>query len=151
MTFFDFLSLKSDVPVPSKSNNQKIYLHKIIVRILRLIDENNRIRIQDPLVRGMDPRIRIRIHTKMLWIRNTAKYFVSSPDLYGNYWKHRPLLSFYFNQFCTKSTISAKVRFLLCVMVPIKIVSLFLQLVFSSEVGLGFVLRRLRILRISMI
>ncbi len=26
----------------------------------------------DPLVRGMDPRIRIRIHTKMSWIRNTA-------------------------------------------------------------------------------
>jgi hypothetical protein len=24
------------------------------------------------LVRGMDPRIRIRIHTKMSWIRNTA-------------------------------------------------------------------------------
>jgi hypothetical protein len=31
----------------------------------------------DPLVRGMDPRIqiRIRIHTKMSWIRNTAKIF----------------------------------------------------------------------------
>jgi hypothetical protein len=26
----------------------------------------------DPLVRGMDPRIRIRIHPKMSWIRNTA-------------------------------------------------------------------------------
>jgi hypothetical protein len=28
----------------------------------------------DPLVRGMDPRIqiRIRIHTTMLWIRNTG-------------------------------------------------------------------------------
>jgi hypothetical protein len=25
----------------------------------------------DPLVRGMDPRIRIWIHTKMSWIRNT--------------------------------------------------------------------------------
>jgi hypothetical protein len=24
-----------------------------------------------PLVRGMDPRIRIRIHTKISWIRNT--------------------------------------------------------------------------------
>ncbi len=33
-----------------------------------------RIRIQDPdpLVRGMDPRIRIRIHPKMSWIRDTA-------------------------------------------------------------------------------
>jgi hypothetical protein len=26
----------------------------------------------DPLVSGMDPRIRIRIHTKMSWIRNTG-------------------------------------------------------------------------------
>jgi hypothetical protein len=26
----------------------------------------------DPLVRGMDPRIQIRIHTKMPWIRNTG-------------------------------------------------------------------------------
>ena len=26
----------------------------------------------DPLVRGIDPRIRIRIHPKMSWIRNTA-------------------------------------------------------------------------------
>jgi hypothetical protein len=43
--------------------------------ILKVNDENSRIRIQDPdpdpLVRGMDPRIRI--HTKMSWIRNTAK------------------------------------------------------------------------------
>jgi hypothetical protein len=26
----------------------------------------------DPFSRGMDPRIGIRIHTKMSWIRNTA-------------------------------------------------------------------------------
>ncbi len=42
--------------------------------ILKVNDENSRIGIQDPdpLVRGMDPRIRIRIHPKMSWIRNTA-------------------------------------------------------------------------------
>jgi hypothetical protein len=42
--------------------------------ILKVNNENSRIRIQDPdpFVRGMDPRIRIRIHTKMSWIRNTA-------------------------------------------------------------------------------
>jgi hypothetical protein len=28
----------------------------------------------DPLVKGMDPRIRIRIHTKMSWIRNAAEH-----------------------------------------------------------------------------
>jgi hypothetical protein len=28
----------------------------------------------DPLVKGTDPRIRIRIHTKMSRIRNTANY-----------------------------------------------------------------------------
>jgi hypothetical protein len=30
----------------------------------------------DPLVRGMDPRIRIRIHTKISWIRNTDFFLV---------------------------------------------------------------------------
>ncbi len=42
--------------------------------ILKVSDKNSRIRIQDPdpLVRGMDPRIRIRIHPKMSWIRNTG-------------------------------------------------------------------------------
>jgi hypothetical protein len=57
VTLFDFLSLKNNENVPSKSNKQ-----------------NSRIRILDPdpdqLVRGMDPRIRT--HTKMSWIRNTA-------------------------------------------------------------------------------
>ena len=52
--------------------------------ILKVNDENSRIRIQDPdpdpdpnpdpLVRGMDPRIRILINTKMLRIRNTGLY-----------------------------------------------------------------------------
>jgi hypothetical protein len=48
--------------------------------ILKVSDENSSIRIQDPdpnpdpdpLVRGIYPRIRIRIHTKMSWIRNTG-------------------------------------------------------------------------------
>jgi hypothetical protein len=41
--------------------------------ILKVNDEKSRIRIQDPdpLVRGMDLRIRIRIRPKMSWIRNT--------------------------------------------------------------------------------
>jgi hypothetical protein len=45
------------------------------------VNDDSRIRIQDqdpdpkpdPLVRGMDPRIRI--HPKMSWIRNTAGLF----------------------------------------------------------------------------
>jgi hypothetical protein len=64
-----------------------MYLQKVISRkffvknlffagILKVNDENSRIRIQDPdpdpLVRSMDPRIRIRIHPKMSWIRNTG-------------------------------------------------------------------------------
>jgi hypothetical protein len=44
------------------------------VGILKVNDEKSRIWIQDPdpdpLVRGMDPRIRI--HSKMSWIRNAA-------------------------------------------------------------------------------
>jgi hypothetical protein len=47
--------------------------------ILKVYDEKSRIRIQDPdldtFLRSMDPRIRIRIHPKMSWIRNTV-YFV---------------------------------------------------------------------------
>ncbi len=38
----------------------------------------------DPLVRGMDLRIRIRIHTKMSWIRSTAKRIP---------WRSQPWLS----------------------------------------------------------
>ncbi len=36
----------------------------------------------DPLVRGMDPRIqiRIRIHTKMSWIRNTGLLYLDSEN-----------------------------------------------------------------------
>jgi hypothetical protein len=42
------------------------------VGILKVNDEKGRIRIQDldPLIRGMDPQIRI--HSKMSWIRNTV-------------------------------------------------------------------------------
>jgi hypothetical protein len=56
--------------------SRKIFFLIFFVGILKVNDENSRIRIQDPdpdpdpLVRGMDPRIRI--HTKMSWIRNTA-------------------------------------------------------------------------------
>ncbi len=54
-----------------------------LVRILKVNDENSsiRIRIQDPLVRGMAPRIqiRIRIHPKMSWIRNTD-FFNTTKD-----------------------------------------------------------------------
>jgi hypothetical protein len=72
VTLFDFLSLKNDVNLPSKSNKQKKSV-KILVfaGILKVNDENSRIWIQDqdpnpdPLVRGMDPRIRIRIHPIM--------------------------------------------------------------------------------------
>jgi hypothetical protein len=71
-----------------------MYLQKVISRkncvknkffdgILKVKDDS-RIRIQDPdpdpLVRGMDPRIRIRIHPKMSWIRNTSTYFKDCSD-----------------------------------------------------------------------
>ncbi len=78
MTLFDFLSLKNNVNVPSKSNMQKKIVLKnyFFAGILKVNEENSKIRFQDPdpdpLVRGMDPRIRI--HTKMSWIRNTGRY-----------------------------------------------------------------------------
>jgi hypothetical protein len=42
--------------------SRKIVLNYFFAGILKVNDENGRIRIQDPLVRSMDPRIRIRIH-----------------------------------------------------------------------------------------
>jgi hypothetical protein len=47
---------------------------------LKVNEENSRIRIQDPdpdpLARGMYPRIQIRIHPKMSWIRNIVFFRV---------------------------------------------------------------------------
>ncbi len=50
--------------------------------MLKVNDENRRIQIRIQIwirirITGMDPRIRIRIHTKMSWIRNTADRQVS--------------------------------------------------------------------------
>ncbi len=44
-----------------------MYLQKVISRKNCVQDPD-----PDPLVRSMDPRIRIRIHPKMSWIRNTV-------------------------------------------------------------------------------
>ncbi len=75
-TLFEFLSLKNDVNVASTVKSRKKCVKKLFFgAILKVNDENRRIRIQDPdrdpLVRGMDPWIRIRIHPKMSWIHNT--------------------------------------------------------------------------------
>ena len=45
MTLFDFLSMKKDVNVASKSNKQKNCVEKLV---LKVNDENSRIRILDP-------------------------------------------------------------------------------------------------------
>jgi hypothetical protein len=71
----DFLSLKNDGNVPSKStviSRKNCVKNNFFAGMLKVNDENSRIRIQDPdpLVRSMDPRIRI--HPKMSWIRNTG-------------------------------------------------------------------------------
>jgi hypothetical protein len=59
VTLLDFLSLKS-------KKQKNFFLNYFFVGIMKVNDEKSRIRIPDPdpLVRGMDPRIRIRIHTK---------------------------------------------------------------------------------------
>jgi hypothetical protein len=56
----DFLSLKNDVNVPSKSNKQKNF-----VGLLKVNDENPH---PDP---NPDQRHGSRIHTNMPWIRKT--------------------------------------------------------------------------------
>ncbi len=67
MTLFDFLSFY--VNVPSNSNKQKNFLNKIS---FLLAGQWWKKQDPDPLVRGLDPRIRNRIHSKMSWFRNTA-------------------------------------------------------------------------------
>jgi hypothetical protein len=63
MALFDFLSLKNDINVPSKSNNQKNCVKNyFFAGILKVNDENSRIRIRihfsedpDPPQNFMDP------------------------------------------------------------------------------------------------
>ncbi len=67
---YDFLSVKNDVNVPSKSKKQKNLETFFCWRL-----EGHWRKYQDldpdPLFRGMDPRIRIR--TKISWISNTVR------------------------------------------------------------------------------
>ncbi len=70
VTSFDFLTLKNDVNVPLKVINRiNFILNQSFVGILKVNDENSRIRIHWS---GMDPQIRIRIRTRISWIRNIA-------------------------------------------------------------------------------
>ncbi len=61
-----------------KISRKNFVKNQFFAGMLKVNDENGRLWIQDPdpvpdpLVRSMDPRIRIRIHPKMSWIRNTA-------------------------------------------------------------------------------
>ncbi len=60
---YDFLSLKNDVNIPSKSTKQKnLEKNYFFVDVLKVTDEN--MQDPDPLVRGMDQRIRIRTDFK---------------------------------------------------------------------------------------
>jgi hypothetical protein len=61
--------MKNNVNVPLKSNKKKTFFKiQFFVKVLKVNDETSR--DPDPLFRCMDPRIRIR--TKMSWIRNTG-------------------------------------------------------------------------------
>ena len=61
VTLVDFLSLKNNVNVPSKSNKQKKIVLKnyFFAGILKVNDKNSRIRMQDP---DSGSGFRIRIH-----------------------------------------------------------------------------------------
>jgi hypothetical protein len=59
---------------------QKIFLFSLVfVDILKVNEDPD----PDSLVRGMDPRIRI--HTKVSWIRNTAPELVQHFSLQGEF------------------------------------------------------------------
>jgi hypothetical protein len=68
-----FLGLPDPDPLVRGVDPEIVLKNWFFGSILKVNDENSRIRIQDPdpdpLVRGMDPRIRI--HPKMSWIRIT--------------------------------------------------------------------------------
>jgi hypothetical protein len=52
------------------SGSEKVISRKVFVGVLKVNDEKEQ--DPDPLDRGMDPRIRIWIHTKMSRVRNTV-------------------------------------------------------------------------------
>ncbi len=72
LLLFAFLYLKNDLNVPSKINKQKSFFIKInfLLASWRPMTKIGGLYPHpDPLVRSIDPWIRI--HTKMSWIRNT--------------------------------------------------------------------------------
>ncbi len=80
VTSFNFLALKNYVKVPSKSNMQEtFFLILFFVAILKVSDENRRIRTHQS-------EARIRIRTKMSWIRNTGQRCGSgsAPECHGS-------------------------------------------------------------------
>ncbi len=73
----NFLSLKNDVNVLSKSNEQKNFLFKLVFcwclwKSMTEIAGSGSASGSGSISQSMDPRIRIRIHTKMSRIRNTG-------------------------------------------------------------------------------
>ncbi len=89
---FWLLSSKNAVNVPSKTNKQNNWSKKISFllaswRFMTKIEGSGS--RSGSLVRGMDPQIRIRIHTKMSWICNTAwipvSYILFSSATYIRY------------------------------------------------------------------
>ncbi len=77
VTFCDFISSKNDVNVPSKRNKCKNLVKTIIFGWHlegRWRKEQDPDSDRDPLVKDTDPRIRIRIRTKISRIRNTGGY-----------------------------------------------------------------------------
>ncbi len=74
LLLFYFLSLKNDLYVPSKSNKQENLIKKFFVGLLKVNDENWRV------------RIRIQIHYSDAWISGSE--FGSTPKCHGSatYW-----------------------------------------------------------------
>ncbi len=75
------------VNVPSKSNKQKKCFKKIVF-CWHLEGQWRKKQDPDPLVRGMDPRIRI--HSEMSWIRNTARQDPDPQHFLCELWNKHP-------------------------------------------------------------
>ncbi len=67
---FDFLSFKMMYMYLQEVVSKKLFFKFVFcLHLGKVNDENSRIR-------GMDPRIQIRIHPEMSWIRNIASYLI---------------------------------------------------------------------------
>jgi GH35 family endo-1,4-beta-xylanase len=79
-----------------------------VVHILRLTDEKSRIRIRNPLAKGTDPGIRIRIliRTETSRVRNTVFLWGVLTDGSWRSWRVIPFKTFFLHNFMYRENVA---------------------------------------------